>query len=207
MSANTTLAEQYFPQFEGSIRVIGAPSLEMLRDKAMRARVNYLPYEALAYGLETSKSTPEEEWQHIISSTQQAKSLVAEDNKFLLMAPGFKLMSDNEALYAPMASMADLWVLQTQQLQKNPPGLKYRQEVERIIKLIRSGNPDILIWAQITLPPDREPDAEEWLGYRKSIMDLVDGTYIGIYTWDKVDQDQLISTIQSIFNAACTESL
>jgi hypothetical protein len=204
MSASSSLAEQYFPHFS-SIRVLGAPSLEILHEKTIKAVENHITYEALGYGLETSESTPDQEWQDPLASILKARELADQAGKLLLMAPGFKLMAENEDLYGEMATLSDIWMLQTQQLQKNPPGPQYRQEVERIINLIRSGNPDIIIWAQITLPPDREPDAQEWSQYHNLIMDLVDGTYIGVYTWDLFDQKILISTIESIFESACNE--
>ena len=122
------------------------------------------------------------------------------------MGPGLRLMSQNEDKYAPMAALTDIWVFQTQRLQKNPPGPAYRQEVERVVNQIRDGNPDIEIWAQITLPPDREPDAEEWLAYRQSIADLVDGTYIGVYTWGSEDTDKLVATIETIFDDVCGDN-
>jgi hypothetical protein len=71
------------------------------------------------------------------------------------------------------------------------------------VNLIREGNPDILVWAQINFLPDRQPDAEEWLAYRESILDLVDGTFIGIYTWGTEDPDVLIQEIDTIFARAC----
>jgi hypothetical protein len=102
-----------------------------------------------------------------------------------------------------MAALADIWMLQTQRLQLNPPGTVYRQEVERVLNLIRSGNPQIEVWAQITLPPDREPNAEEWLAYRQSILDLVDGTYLGVYTWNRTDTQTLLAEIEAVFAGAC----
>jgi hypothetical protein len=203
MSASAGLSEIYFPELEGWTRVLGAPSLEALQRKAERARASGLPYEALGYGLETSNSTPDQEWQDLVGSTHQAREISDQYGKLLNMGPGFRLMSRNEDKYPPMASLSHLWMLQTQQLQKNPPGSLYRQEVERIVNLIRSGNPDVTIWAQITLPPDREPNAEEWLSYRESIVDLVDGTYIGAYTWNSVDPEILVETIEAIFAAVC----
>lgn len=203
MSATVQNAETYFPQLEGWIRVIGAPSLAALGQKAARAKDLGLEYEALAYGLETGKSTPDEEWQDLIGSTAKARALADQYGKLLVMGPGFKLMSANEDKYAGMSAMADIWVFQTQQLQKNPPGEAYRQGVEQVIDLIRAGNPDILIWTQITLPPDREPDAEEWLAYRQQIEDLVSGTYVGVYTWRTVEAQTLVSTVDAIFAGAC----
>jgi hypothetical protein len=206
MTANVSLAEQYFEQFDGSIRVIAAPSLEEINNKGMRASENNVPYEALGYGLETSKSTPSEEWHDLVGATKSAKDLAQEFGKLLVMGPGFKLLSNNEDQYGPMGALTDIWMFQTQQLQKEPPGIEYRLEVERIIQLIRSENPHIEIWAQITLPPDRDPDAEEWLAYRQYIADLVDGSYIGVYTWDDANQDQLVDTIKQIIENACSGS-
>lgn len=203
MTASSALAEQYFDQLEGTIRLIGAPSLAEMQQKAQRAASNQVPYEALAYGLETGKSTPDEEWQDLVGSTEKARLLVEEFDKQLVMGPGFKLLSDNEDQYSPMGALADVWMLQTQQLQKGPPDSEYRREVERIVALVRAENPDIAVWAQITLPPDRAPDADEWLAYRMEIADLVDGTYIGVYTWDAVDQEALTAVISRIIETAC----
>jgi hypothetical protein len=199
MAASSRLAEQEFAGLEGWIRVLGAPSLDMLAQKAERAAEMGLEYEALAYGLETSRSTPEEEWQDLVGSTEQARALADRYGKLLLMGPGFRLMSAHEEMYAPMAALSDIWMFQTQRLQLNPPGADYRREVERVVGLIRAGNPDIVVWAQITLPPDREPDAAEWLDYRGSIADLVDGTYLGVYTWGSEDTGLLVGTIEEIF--------
>jgi hypothetical protein len=203
MAATVGQAQTYFPQMEGWIRGLGAPSLEGLRQKAELARQAGLEYEALVYGLEAGKATPEAEWQDLVGSTQKARALADEFGKLLLMGPGFRLMSENEDKYPAMAALADVWMLQTQRLQVNPPGTVYREEVERVLKLIRSGNPQVKIWAQITLPPDREPNAEEWLAYRQSILDLVDGTYLGVYTWNREDTQTLLTAIEAVFAGAC----
>lgn len=203
MSANTGLSVTYFPKLEGWTRILGAPSLADLEQKAQRAADQNIPYEALGYGLETSRSTPDEEWQNLVDSTAQARAVSDRYNKTLAMGPGFRLMSQNEEAYDPMAALAGIWLLQTQQLQKEPPGPEYRQKVNRLVEQIRSANPGIIIWAQITLPPDREPSAEEWLSYRELIQDLVDGTYIGVYTWDTLDSETLIAEINIIFSSVC----
>lgn len=199
MAASPQLAEEFFPQLEGWIRVLGAPSLAELEEKAARAAQRGTPYEALAYGLETGESTPAEEWGDLVASTEKARALADRYGKLLLMGPGFRLMADHEEAYAPMAALSDIWMLQTQQLQKEPPGPGYRSNVERVVGLIRAGNPDIVVWAQITLPPDREPDAGEWLAYRESIADLVDGTYLGVYTWGTEDANVLAATMETVF--------
>jgi hypothetical protein len=203
MAASSQLAEEYFDRFEGWIRVLGAPSLEALEQKAKRAEERGLAYEALAYGLETTATTPEGEWQDMLGATTQARAIADRYGKLLLMGPGFRLMSQNEDAYPAMAALADIWMLQTQRLQLSPPGAEYRQEVARIVSLIEAGNPQISVWAQITLPPDREPEAEEWLAYRDAIADLVDGTYLGVYTWRTEDEALLVRTMEKILAGAC----
>jgi hypothetical protein len=203
MTASNALAEQYFPQLDGWIRVLGAPSLDQLEQKALRAEESQIPYEALAYGLETSVSTPDAEWQNLVASAESARSIADVYDKLLVIGPGFQLMSQNEDKYPAMAAQADMWMLQTQRLQANPPGPSYRAEVERVVDLITSGNPEIQIWAQITLPPDREPSAQEWIEYHNSIYDLVSGNYIGVYTWDTHEETVLVDVISEIFKNAC----
>jgi hypothetical protein len=120
------------------------------------------------------------------------------------MGPGFRLMQQNQGLYATMASLADVWVLQTQQLQKEPPGPGYRQAVESIVSQIRSGHPGIPIWAQITFPPDREPDVGEWLAYEDMITDLLEGrTYVAAYTWGRANDEELAMAIEGVFRVIC----
>jgi hypothetical protein len=204
MSASPQIASTVFPELEGWIRAIGAPSLSELEKKAEIANENNIPYEALAYGLETLPTTPTEEWHDLVGSTQKARELSDQFGKSLIMGPGLRLMDENVDAYQPMGAQTDIWVFQTQMIQKgNPPGEEYRKEVERVVEQVKSGNSDIEIWAQITLPPDREPDAQEWLAYRQSIVDLVDGTFIGVYTWSRTDSRLLLNTIDEIFVSAC----
>ncbi len=203
MSANPTLAEEVFPEFEGWIRVMGAPSIEMLEQRALRAEETGMVYEGLGYGLETSETTPEEEWQDLVGATANARTVVDQYGKLLVMAPGLRLMSQNEDAYAPMAEKTDIWIFQTQRLQRQPPGPAYREDVARIVNEIRAAHPDIVIWAQITMPPDRAPDAEEWVAYHDAISDLVDGTYIGVYIWDRVPENEILAAMETIFETIC----
>jgi len=206
MSSNLSLAEEYFSQLEGWVRVLGGPSLEVLTTKAARAIESQIAYEGLGYGLETSATTPTSEWKNLVNSTQKALDLSDENGKLLVMGPGFKIMSKNEESYPPMAALTDIWIFQTQRLQIHGPGETYRQEVERITNLIRSGNPNIKIWAQITFPPDQMPDPAEWLAFRESIKDLVDGTYIGVYIWNPQNTQDIQDAIISIYESACIQA-
>jgi hypothetical protein len=198
MAPSSQLAAEVFPKLNGWMRVLGAPSLAELKQKAQVGQKKGIPYEALGYGLETGRRTPQEEWHNLVGSTRQARDLADRVGKQLLMGPGFRLMSQNEDKYAPMGALSHTWVFQTQRFQIDPPGEKYRKNVAAVVKQIRAGNPKIVIWAQIVFPPTREPNVEEWLAYRACITDLVDGTYIGAYTWREYGQ-QLPRAIESIF--------
>jgi hypothetical protein len=203
MSASPRIAASVFPQLQGWIRVIGAPSLTELRSKAEQAEQLNIPYEALGYGLETGPTTPREEWQDVVSATQTARAICDEYGKQLVMGPGLRLMEENLEAYGPMAAQTDIWLFQTQLFQKGPPGEDYRREVQQVIDRIASGNPEMEIWAQISLPPDREPSAENWIAYERSISDLVDGAYIGAYTWERVDEESLLRAMDEIFSLVC----
>jgi hypothetical protein len=203
MSASPRVAANIFPQLQGWIRVIGAPSLSELRSKAEQAEQLNIPYEALGYGLEAGPTTPREEWQNVLSATQTARAICNEYGKQLVMGPGLRLMEENLEAYGPMSAQTDIWLLQTQLFQKGPPGEDYRREIQQVIDRIASENPDIEIWAQISLPPDREPSAENWIAYERSISDLVDGAYIGAYTWEREDEESLLQAMDEIFRLVC----
>lgn len=112
-------------------------------------------------------------------------------------------MSENVTAYPAMAAQADIWVLQTQVLQAGYAAETYRQEVDGYVQLIRSGNPEIKIWAQITIPPEQELEASYWLMYHHAIADLVDGTYLGLYTWDTLQAEDLLALMESIYVQVC----
>jgi hypothetical protein len=204
MTGSFAMAARYFPELEGWTRVLGAPSLPTLEQKAERAELEGVDYEALAYGLETGPTTPEEEWQDVVASTRSARAVADRYDKLLVMGPGFRLMMQNEDLVPVMGVYSGVWMFQTQSFQKlHPPGADYRREVAEVVDLIRAENPDLSVWAQITLPPDRAPSADEWLAYRHSIADLVDGVYVGVYTWQTSDAGQLVATLEAILAAVC----
>jgi hypothetical protein len=206
MTANYQLALDTFPILDGWIRTIGGPSLESLRRKTERAANAGLGYEGISYGLETSTSTPVEEWNNLIHSTSAAREIANKADKLLILGPGLKLMTQNAADYPAMAAYTDIWMIQTQRLQIHGPGEIYRREVEKITEKIRKGNPNVQIWAQITFLPGQQPDAEEWLAFHHSIADIVNGTYVGVYTWEEEKSDLLIETIRTIFISVCGQT-
>jgi hypothetical protein len=205
MTANFLLAEAYFPDLEGWTRTLGGPSLQVLENRSNRAAETGLAYEGLSYGLETSQTTPAEEWQNLVTSAEQARLISDRSGKLLLLGPGMRLMEQHEESYPDMATLTDIWMIQTQRFQLLGPGEDYRREVERIVDLIHQSDPSVEIWAQINLLPDRSPDPDEWLAYQEAIRDLVTGTYIGVYIWDTTDPAILRETLYQIFEQACLE--
>jgi hypothetical protein len=192
-------ARDYYDQLEGGLRVLVAPSLAQLQQLAERADQSEVSYDALGYGLEQGRHTTTEELADLVGATQQAADLADKYGKKLVMGPGFKLMSEHWDEYPLMAASADVWILQSQRLQIHPPGQTYREEVEKVIDQIRTGNPDIEIWVQISVTPGPTTlSVEEWLAYREAIIDLVDGVYV----FDARDPNRP-DTLEAIFDAVC----
>ncbi len=192
-------AWDYFPQLEGALRVLVAPSLEQLRQLAGRADQVGVDYDALGYGLERGRHTTAEEQADPLGATEQAAELADQYDKLLVLGPGFQLMQDHWSDYAGMAALVDVWIFQTQRLQVSPPGPEYRQAVEEVVSELRAGNPEIEIWAQISVTPGRAAiSVEEYLAYRESIVDLVDGVYVM-----DVNDPNRPRTLEAIFAAVC----
>lgn len=192
-------AMDYFPQLEGALRVLVAPSFDQLQRLAARAEELGVAYDALGYGLERGRHTTQEEQADPLGATERAAEFAERMGKPLVLGPGFQLMQDHWSDYQGMAAFVDVWILQTQRLQVNPPGPEYRQEVEKVVRELRAGNPDIQIWAQISVTPGRSAiDVGEWLAYRESIIDLVDGVYV----MDVSDPNRP-ETLKAIFAAVC----
>jgi hypothetical protein len=200
MTASSTLAETYFSQFVGWTRVLSAPSLADLESKAARALTNSTPYEVLGYGLESS--SPAEEVADMVAATTAAKVIAGNYGKFLMMAPGFQLMSANEGLYDDMSALSDMWLFQTQKVQSDyPPGTGYYDECSRVIGLIRAGHADIPICAQILIPPNETPDPQKWLSYYYSIFRGINSAYIGAYlVWDYYEEAVVLACMENIFD-------
>ncbi len=199
MVSSIAAALNYFPELEGALRVLVAPSLEQLQVLAARADQTRLSYDALGYSLERSRNITPEEQEDPLGATEQAAELANQYDKPLVLGPGLQLMQDHWSDYAAMAALVDVWILQTQHLQVHPPGTEYRQEVEKVVRELRSGNPGVKIWAQISVTPGQTVlSVEEWLAYRDSILDLVDG----IYVLDVSDPSRP-ETLEAIFARIC----
>ena len=133
--------------------------------------------------------TPREELDDYLGSLKKARELVKDFGAPLVMGPGLSEMAKREELYPEMARHCDIWMIQTQRLQLDPEtdepatGERYREDVERIVGLLRQGNPDIQVFVQI-IPLQKTPErraaftAERLASYLLAVEDLVDAAKI-----------------------------
>jgi hypothetical protein len=101
-----------------------------------------------------------------------------------------RFMMSREEDYAKAAPYADVWLVQSQQFQidretrRRATPSEYRANVQRVVGLLREGNPRIQIWVQIVIwggpPPASAFSAQEIVALARSIEDLVDA--VRIYT-------------------------
>lgn len=133
--------------------------------------------------------TPREELDDYLASLKKARDLVKDYGAPLVMCPGLLEMAKREHLYPEMAKYCDIWLIQTQRLQldleteESASDEQYREGVERIVKLLRQGNPDIQVFVQI-IPLKKTPErsatftAERLASYLLAVEDLVDAAKI-----------------------------
>jgi hypothetical protein len=201
VAKDVSLAAKYFPQIQGGYRILVGPSLDSLQQLATQAQQVDLPYEALGYDIENWQQTPAQEKNDPIAATQKAAELAHKYGKLLQMAPP-GVAKGQEVLYPKIAAYADLWMIQSQRLQiDNPPGEVYQKWVQDTVNLIRSGNPKIIIWVQISLTPGQRTkilSADDFLAYRQTIVNLVEGVFI----FDRLDPGHPRTT-QIIFADIC----
>ena len=176
----------------------------MLEQKAARAEETGLAYEALAYGLETNESTPGEEWLDLVGSTERARALADRYGKLLLMGPGFRLMSENEEMYTPVRHPGRHLDVSDPAAPVEPAGRRLSPGGSAGGSQSDSGRQSRYFGVgQNSTAADREPDAAESLSYRRAIANLVDGAYMGVYTWRTEDADRLVGTVEQILQG-CT---
>ena len=92
--------------------------------------------------------------------------------------------------YAKAARYADVWLIQSQRFQIDRETARhatpdaYRRNIQRVVALIRKGNPKTRIWVQIIVCPGARPgndfSAEEIVRLARSVKDIVDA--VRIYT-------------------------
>jgi hypothetical protein len=157
-------------------------TIELLRDAKIPAdRV------ILAYNPERQPGTPAGEVDALLASVQRARKMAEEYGAPLLVGPGLREMQQREQLYPKLAKNCDIWMIQSQRLQLDLATRKpvspdeYRRGVERIIKLLREGNPKIRIYVQLVTTAERgrtRLTAEQVAAFARSVEDLVDAVRI-----------------------------
>lgn len=159
----------------------------------------------LGYNPEQSEKTPQEELNNFVASVKAFSELAKTNESLVVIGPGYGYISDKEDLYAPAAKYTDVWLIQTQvftldkKTNKKSSPQEYHDQVERVAKLIRQGNPEIKIWVQLIISTGTSPQgkalftAEEIAGFAQSVSDIVDG--IRIYTGNDPSQTENIVKI------------
>jgi hypothetical protein len=140
----------------------------------------------IGYNPERAPGTPPEEMDNLLESVQAAKALADGFGSPLLVGPGLREMRQHEDLYPELAKHCDVWLIQSQSLQMHVSRelttvAEYRAGVERIVGILREGNPEVQVFVQIVASGKPDADlftAEELVERIRAIEDLVDAVRI-----------------------------
>lgn len=82
-----------------------------------------------------------------------------------------------EKYYREFASYTDIIIVQSQRYQTEE---NYKEKVNGIVSKIRSANPDVKVWVQVSVNPPGNPyiTADEVVSNIREIIDIVDGVWI-----------------------------
>lgn len=135
----------------------------------------------IGYNPERSPGTTDAELDNLLDSVKLAREMARAYGSPLLVGPGLREMSQREELYPELAGNCDIWLIQSQRLQmhqsregKSPE--EYRAGVERIVEMLRQGNPEIRIVVQIVAGAGGAPDrfnSDQIVAYIRAVEDLV----------------------------------
>jgi len=166
-----------------------ASTIRLLKEAEVEPDRVYIAYNPEPRPPRARQSTPREELDDYLGSLKKARELAKEYGAPLIAGPGLSEMSRREHLYAEMARHCDIWMIQTQRLQVDPQTgepvspERYRKEVERIVGLLRKGNPDIRVFVQV-IPLQATAErrefftAERMAAYLLAVEGLVDSAKI-----------------------------
>jgi len=164
-------------------------TVELLREAKIGPERVYIAYNPELRPPRARQWTPREELEDYLDSLKKARALVKDYGAPLIMGPGLIEMAKREHLYPELAKHCDIWMIQTQRLQLDPQTgepvspERYREEVQRIVGLLRQGNPDIRVFVQI-IPLQATAErkafftAERVVSYLLAIDDLVESAKI-----------------------------
>ena len=141
----------------------------------------------IGYNPERSPGTTTEEMDNLVESVQRAKEMADSFGSPLLVGPGMREMLQQEHLYSELARHSDMWLIQTQRFQLDQftrrvsTPEEYRASVERVVGMLREGNPEIRVFVQILASGRRAETlftAEEVAAYALAVEDLVEAVRI-----------------------------
>lgn len=136
----------------------------------------------IGYNPERSPGTTAQEMDDLLGSVQRAREMADEFGSPLLVGPGLREMQQREELYPDLAALCDIWLIQSQRLQMDPATREprtpeqYREGVERIVNLLRGGNPEIKVFVQLIAGGSGKADRftpEQFVAYVRAVEDLV----------------------------------
>lgn len=166
-----------------------ARTVQLLKDAEIGPERVYIAYNPEPRPPQARQCTPREELEDYPGSLKKARELVKQYGSPLVFGPGLREMARREELYPELAKQCDIWMIQTQRLQLDadtgtPASLEqYRQEVKRIVGLLRQGNPRIRVFIQlIPLQATAERKAyftaQRVASYALAVEDLVESVKI-----------------------------
>lgn len=166
-----------------------AKTVQLLQDSEIGPERVYIAYNPEPRPPGARQCTPREELDDYVGSLKKARELLQDYQAPLVFGPGLVEMAKREHLYPELAKHCDVWMIQTQRLQFDPQtGIaaspeQYRQQVQRIVGLLRQGNPGIAVFVQV-IPLQATAErrafftAERVASYVLAVEDLVDSAKI-----------------------------
>jgi hypothetical protein len=166
-----------------------ARAVKILQEANVEPERVYIAYNPEPRPPGARQCTPREELDDYLGSVKKARELVKDYGAPLIMGPGLIEMAKREHLYSEMAKHCDIWMIQSQRLQLDPEtqepssNERYREEIERIVRLLRQDNPEIQVFVQI-IPLKATPErraaftAERLASYLLAVENLVDAAKI-----------------------------
>jgi hypothetical protein len=171
---------------EGSLAGV-ARTVALLQDAGIAADRAYIAYNPEPRPPGAPQWTPRDEMDDMPGSLRKARALLADYPAELVMGPGLRQMSSQEHLYPELARLTDIWMIQSQRLQvdidtgRKVTPTEYRAAVERIVSMLRKGNPQIRVFIQIiplTQVVTTPYTAEELVELVFAVEDLVESVKI-----------------------------
>lgn len=157
-------------------------SIQMLREADIDPR-----RVIIAYNPERQPGTPAREMDDLVGSARRAGEMARAYGAPLLMGPGLREMQTREDLYPELARHCQIWLIQSQRLQldsvtRKPVEMaRYRAGIQRIVDMLRQGNPRIQVYVQVVTTAERGTTSltsEQVAGFVHAIADVVDAVRI-----------------------------